>query len=91
MRAGRGCTGGGGGGAGLRRPVALALGAALCLLGGCAVQEPTAASNSGQIPNFGWPPPRMRPPSAERPAWLPTLPPNLPRYPLQDSWRDTLG
>lgn len=60
----------------------LALTAALpVLLAGCSTLEPAAASSSGHLPTFGWPSPRMRAPSAERPAWLPTLPADLPRIP----------
>jgi hypothetical protein len=44
--------------------------------------EPAAASTGDPWPLFRWPPPRMRPPSSDRPDWLPTLPENLPRIPM---------
>jgi hypothetical protein len=59
----------------------LALSAVLPVLAGCSTLEPAAASNSDRLPTFGWPSPRMRAPSSERPAWLPTLPADLPRIP----------
>ena len=60
---------------------ALTLLAALPVLASCAASEPRAAGAPDHLPSFGWPPPRMRAPSTERPAWLPPLPADLPRFP----------
>lgn len=62
----------------------LALIAALPVLPACAALEPAAVDTSNRLPNFGWPSPRMRAPSAERPAWLPSLPADPPRIPAPD-------
>lgn len=63
---------------------ALALLAALAVLGSCAAPASSTASTSDGLPAFRWTPPRMRAPSAERPAWLPSLPADLPRIPAPD-------
>ena len=56
--------------------------AALPALAACAALEPPTAGTSDRRPSFGSrPSPRMRAPSAERPAWLPHLPADLPRLP----------
>lgn len=60
----------------------LALLAALPVLAACAVPEPSAADAFEGLPAFGWTPrPRMRAPSAERPAWLPSPPAEQQRLP----------
>jgi hypothetical protein len=61
----------------------LALIAAFPMLASCAAPAPSAADAfDGGLPSFGWAPrPRMRAPSAERPAWLPSLPAEQPRLP----------
>jgi hypothetical protein len=65
-----------------KRTVAAAiLFAALSALAACAAPEPSTASTSGRLPDLGWTPPRMRAPSAERPAWLPSPPAGAPRLP----------
>jgi hypothetical protein len=65
------------------RPAAsLVLLAALPALAACAAPEPPTAGTSDRRPSFGSrPSPRMRAPSAERPAWLPHLPADPPRVP----------
>ncbi len=64
---------------------ALALFAALAALAACTTPEPSTASTVDSPPAaFRWRPPRMRAPSAERPAWLPLLPADLPRIPAPD-------
>jgi hypothetical protein len=55
--------------------------AALTALAACAAPGPLTASTSGRLPDLGWPSPRMRAPSAERPAWLPPPPAEVPRLP----------
>ena len=56
--------------------------ALLVVLAACAASEPCAADAPDRLPTFGWTPlPRMRAPSAERPAWLPSLPADPPRFP----------
>ncbi len=62
---------------------ALALLAALPILSACATRLP-ATGTSDRLPTFGWTPPRMRVPSTERPAWLPSLPRDPPRVPAPD-------
>ena len=66
-----------------RPALAVTLLAALPALAGCAALEPSTASTSGRLPDFGWGPwPRMQAPSDERPAWLPPSPPaDAPRSP----------
>jgi hypothetical protein len=74
------------------KPTAPVLLAVLLVLAACATPEPTAASASDHLPAFGWPPSRMRPPSAERPVWLPSLPADLQRVPVpDDGFHDHLG
>ena len=63
---------------------ALALLAALPVLSACATPLPSTANTFDSLPTFGWAPPRMRPPSTERPAWLPSLPLDPPRFPAPD-------
>lgn len=63
-----------------RTAATLTLLAAFPVLAACAGAEPSTASTSDRLPSFGWPPPRMRPPSTERPAWLPVLPADLQRF-----------
>ncbi|MBK1658677.1 hypothetical protein [Paracraurococcus ruber] len=75
-----------------------ALVAPLLTLPGCAMEPmaPGAASigppSPGDLlPPFGRITPRIRPPSSQRPAWLPELPPDMPRYRLpDDGHRDRL-
>ena len=64
-----------------RTAAALVFLAALPALAACSAPEPSTASTSGRLPSFGWAPPRMQAPSAERPPWLPSLPADLPRFP----------
>lgn len=64
-------------------------------LPGCAGGEavPGAASIGPPelLPPFGRTTPRIRPPSSERPSWLPVLPPDIPRHRLpDDGHRDRL-
>jgi hypothetical protein len=78
-----------------RRLAARALLATLPALGACATGNRTAedstASTSGRLPVPGWLP-RSRPPSDERPPWLPTLPAEIERIRLpDDGFRDSLG
>jgi hypothetical protein len=65
-----------------RPAAALALLATLPALAGCAVTPGSSGvSASDGLPTFGWPQPRMRAPSSERPAWLapqPAAPQRLP-------------
>ncbi len=63
---------------------ALALLAALPILSACMVPARSTASTFDSLPTFGWTPPRMRVPSTERPAWLPSLPRDPPRVPAPD-------
>jgi len=66
-----------------RSTAALVLVATLPLMAACAAPESSTADNSDDLPVFSWTPlPRMRPPSTERPAWLPSLPADLPRFPV---------
>ncbi len=60
---------------------ALVLLAALPALAACAAPGSSTAGTPDRLPSFGWAPPRMRAPSAERPSWLPSLPSDLPRIP----------
>lgn len=82
-----------------RGPVILLTLVALALtLPGCAAEGPVPGAASigpptpGEaLPPFGRTSPRIRPPSAERPPWLPQLPPDMPRYRLpDDGHRDRL-
>ena len=63
---------------------ASALGATLSVLAACGTPAPSTASTFDGLPTFGWAPPRMRAPSPERPAWLPSLPLDPPRVPAPD-------
>ena len=67
-----------------RMPVTSA--AALLLLAAtsaaCTTSIPSGADSTDRLPTFGWAPPRMRAPSAERPAWLPSPPADAPRFPV---------
>ena len=64
---------------------ALALLAALAALPSCTMPAPSAADG---LPTFGWAPPRMRAPSSERPAWLPSPPTEPQRLPApRDGFR----
>ena len=66
-------------GTAMNHTAALAL---LAALAACAAPDPSTASTSGHLPGFEWgPSPRVRAPSAERPAWLPYPPAHLPRVP----------
>jgi hypothetical protein len=50
------------------------------------------ADASGQLPDDRMPRRVLRPPSAERPPWLPSLPPDVPRFRVpDDGFRDNLG
>lgn len=61
---------------------ALALLVALTALPSCAVRAPSAAVAADGLPTFGWSRPRMRAPSDERPAWLPSVPAEQQRIPV---------
>jgi hypothetical protein len=70
---------------------AVLLGAVL-LLGACRAFRPAGDSASDRLPEAGMPPRSLRPPSAERPPWLPSLPPDIPRFRVpDDGFRDHLG
>jgi hypothetical protein len=56
----------------------LALLAAVAAMAACAAPAPSGGDG---LPTFGWTRPRMRAPSAERPAWLPSWPAEQPRIP----------
>ena len=69
------------------RPAApMALLAALPALAACAATPPTSGvSASDGLPTFGWPQPRMRAPSTERPVWLAPQPADPPqRFPAPE-------
>src|SRR4051812_29463770 len=71
---------------------AVVLLAALLSLGACQALQPMGADASGQLPDDRMPRRVLRPPSAERPPWLPSLPPDLPRFRVpDDGFRDNLG
>ncbi len=67
-----------------RTAAALAVLAALPALAACAASAPSGVSASDGLPTFGWPQPRMRPPSTERPAWLAPLPAEPQRLPAPE-------
>jgi hypothetical protein len=70
---------------------AAALLAALLLVA-CQVPRPNGASASDHLLYFGTTPPSLRRPPAERPIWLPDLPPNIPRFRVpDDGFHDNLG
>jgi hypothetical protein len=63
---------------------ALTMAAALPLVAACAAPVSGTASTSDRFPTFGWAPPRMRAPSSDRPAWLPSSPVDPPRVPAPE-------
>jgi hypothetical protein len=63
---------------------ALAVLAALPVLAACATSAPSDVSASDGLPTFGWPQPRMRAPSTERPAWLTPQPAEPRRLPAPE-------
>src|SRR3954453_18820483 len=66
--------------------------AALLALGACQALQPMGASASGHLPDDETPRRVLRPPSAERPPWLPSLPPDMQRFRVpDDGFRDNLG
>ncbi|MBD0270976.1 MAG: hypothetical protein ICV73_03515 [Acetobacteraceae bacterium] len=59
--------------------------ALLAALAGCTASPGSSGvSASDGLPTFGWPQPRMRPPSTERPAWLAPTPAQPQRLPAPD-------
>ena len=66
--------------------------AALLPLGACQALQPIDTSASGPLPDDRMPRRVLRPPSAERPSWLPSLPVGVPRFWVpDDGFRDNLG